>query len=134
MVEVNNLTARMIDEAFLKGIARKVLAGENDRTADLSIALVGQEKIKELNRKYRKKNKATDTLSFKYGRGGAGEIIICPSEVRKNAEKYKTSFEKELTQALIHGILHLFGYDHEKTKKEAEAMEKKQNHYLKLFF
>lgn len=127
MIEINNLTTNQIKEDFLKKIAEKALSGEKIKM-DLSVALVGQGRIRGLNKKYRKKNRVTDVLSFLYG--DSGEIVICLPEVRKNARKYGSSFEKELAKILIHGILHLLGYDHEKTEKEAEKMRKKEEYYL----
>ena len=115
MIEVNNLTADKIDEKFLKGLARKVLEGENKKV-ELSIALVGQDRIRELNRKYRKKDKATDVLSFQYG--DSGEIVLCPEIIEINAHQYRFSFKKELTRVLIHGILHILGYNHQEMKKK----------------
>lgn len=82
---------------------------------------------------------------------GLGEIVICLREVKKNAKKFApletlrakkktkdsksltgfgSTFEKELARVLIHGILHLLGYNHEKGEKEAEEMEKKEEYYL----
>jgi len=129
MIEVNNLTANPINEEFLKGVAKKVLEGENENEAEnnLSIALVGQGRIRELNKKYRKKNKVTDVLTFG---DGLNEIVICLREVKKNAKGFKSTFKKELARVLIHGILQLLGYNHEKDAKEAEKMEEKQNYYL----
>ncbi|MDP2864044.1 MAG: rRNA maturation RNase YbeY [bacterium] len=127
MIEVNNLTANPINEEFLKGVAKKVLEGENEAENNLSIALVGQGRIRELNKKYRKKNKVTDVLTFGEG---LNEIVICLREVKKNAKGFKSTFKKELARVLIHGILHLLGYNHEKDTKEAEKMEEKQNYYL----
>ena len=127
MIEINNLTANLIDEEFLKGVAKKVLEGENEAENNLSIALVGQGRIRELNKKYRKKNKVTDVLTFGEG---LNEIVICLREVKKNAKGFKSTFKKELARVLIHGILHLLGYNHEKDTKEAEKMEEKQNYYL----
>ena len=130
MIEVNNLTTNAIDEELLKMVCEKVLQGEKTKEKNLSIALVGQGRMREINKKYRKKNRATDVLSFPDN--GLGEIIICLREIKKNAKKDGFSFEKELTQVLIHGILHLLGYDHEKSEKQAKKMEEKQNYYLKL--
>jgi len=127
MIEVNNLTANPINEEFLKGVAKKVLEGENEAENNLSIALVGQGRIRELNKKYRKKNKVTDVLTFG---DGLNEIVICLREVKKNATGFKSTFKKELARVLIHGILHLLEYNHEKDAKEAEKMEEKQNYYL----
>ena len=127
MIEVNNLTANPINEEFLKAVAKKVLERENEAENNLSIALVGQGRIRELNKKYRKKNKVTDVLTFGEG---LNEIVICLREVKKNAKGFKSTFKKELARVLIHGILHLLGYNHEKDTKEAEKMEEKQNYYL----
>ena len=130
MIEVNNLTASRPDKDLLNKIAKKVLMGENKKKLGLSIALVSQVTIKELNKEYRGKNKETDVLSFRYD--DSGEIIICPVEVRKNAKRFNSTFNRELIKVLIHGILHLLGYDHEKSGTKAEKMEERQNYYLKL--
>lgn len=128
MIEINNLTDSKINENFFKKTANNVLRGEKARKISLSIAFVPKKRIKELNKRYRKKNKATDVLSFLYN--GLGEIIICPRQVKENAKRFGEGFKKELARVLIHGILHLLGYDHEKSKEEAEIMGEKQNYYL----
>ncbi len=141
MIEVNNLTRNKIDEDFLKRVAEKVLARRN---FDLSIALVDEKRIKELNKLYRKKNLAveedksssspftaarvTDVLSFDYD--DSGEIVICLSQVKKNARNFNSTFKKELARVLIHGILHLLGFNHEKNEREADKMRKKEADYL----
>ena len=107
MIEVNNLTRVPVDKKFLKKIGQKVLEKGKKEIKDLSIALVGGKKIRELNKNYRKKDKATDVLSFKYN--SWGEIIICPELVRKNAERFHSTFKEELARVLIHGISHLLG-------------------------
>ncbi|MDP1538710.1 MAG: rRNA maturation RNase YbeY [bacterium] len=132
MIEINNLTANQVDKEFLREVAKKVLISENKERLELSIVLVGQARIRELNKKYRKINKPTDVLSFNYD--NTGEIVICPSQIKENAKEYKSTYEKELAKVLIHGALHLLGYDHEKGEKEARKMEEKQKYYLKKFF
>jgi len=129
MIEVNNLTAKKINEKFFKKVSEVVFKSEKKRL-ELSIVLVGEKRIRKLNKKYRKKNRLTDVLAFSYNH--SGEIVICLEQVRKNAEKFNFNCKKELTRVLIHGILHLLGYDHEKSQKKAELMKKKQNYYLKL--
>jgi len=132
MISVNNLTKAVIDENLLKGVAKIVLKGENvGRDKELSIVLVKGAEIKNLNKKYRKKNQTTDVLSFE-GDKELGEIVICPEEVKKNAEKIGSTFKKELIFVLIHGILHLSGYDHELSKAESEKMKIKEDKYLSL--
>jgi probable rRNA maturation factor len=127
MIEINNLTNFAVDKKLLKGVAKKVLKGENREIENISIAFVSSDEIKKLNQKYRKKNKATDVLSFGKTldfKSDTAEIIICPEVVKKNKDK--------LEKMVVHGILHILGYDHEKTKKQAEEMEKKQEKYLPI--
>ena len=146
MIKVHNLTDSQIDEDFLKKIARNVLKKEgSEQKMGLSIILVSSWRIKELNKKYRKENRITDVLSFgqelnskrlkfpslpnKYFE--LGDVVICLSQVRKNAQKFNLSFKKELVLVLIHGILHLLGYNHEKSDKEARKMKEREKQYLK---
>lgn len=110
------MTKRRVDKGFLKKAAQKVLAKENKKGLEVSVALVGQKRIKELNKKYRKKDRPTDVLSFHCG--DFGEVVICPGEVRNNARKYHSTFEKELIRVLTHGIFHLLGYSHQEMKKK----------------
>ncbi len=128
MIEINNLTAVGIKKEFFKKIAKIVLEGEKQTKKELSIALVDQGRIRELNKRYRDKNRATDVLAFPGD--GLGEIVICLREVKKNAKRFSSTFEKELARVLIHGVLHLLGYDHEKDKQLAEKMKEKDQHYL----
>ncbi len=150
MIEINNLTESPVDKKFLEKIAGSILKKEKKLNKDLSIALVGSERMRELNKKYRGKNLATDVLSFQYG--DSGEVVICLPQVKKNARRFtpleitgagekdkkkksltgfNSTFKKELARVLIHGILHLLGYNHEGSLKTAKEMEKKQNYFLK---
>ena len=135
MIEINNLTSYAIDKKFLRKISEKIFKKEHIKSRlekkDLSVALVGQKRIKELNKRYRKKDRPTDVLAFKDNEN-LGEIIICLAEVRKNAKKFSSSFKKELARVLIHGVLHLLGYDHEKGGKEEKKMRKKEEYYLNI--
>ncbi len=122
MIEINNLTNSSIDENCIKKIAKIVLEKEKK---DLSIVLVGETRIKKINKKYRNKNQPTDVLAFQ----DLNEIIICVQQVRKNAKKFNLVFKEELFRVLIHGILHILGYNHKKNE-EAKKMFKKQEYYL----
>ena len=64
MIEINNLTNFTVDKKSFSQVAKKVLKGENRETETISLAFVGKEEIKKLNKKFRKKNKPTDVLSF----------------------------------------------------------------------
>ena len=131
MIEINNLTKVKVEEILIKKVVQIVLKGENKKNINLSIAFVGPSRIKNLNKKYRRKNYVTDVLAFGENGGlGLGEIVICLQEVKKNAKKYALSFEKELINCLIHGILHLLGYNHEKSEIKAKEMKRKHDYYL----
>ncbi|OGZ18680.1 MAG: rRNA maturation RNase YbeY [Candidatus Nealsonbacteria bacterium RBG_13_42_11] len=127
MIEINNLTSVFVDRKYLKKISEKVLRKEKEKK-DLSVALISPGQIKKLNKKYRKKNRPTDILSFSYD--NYAEIVICPQKVKNNAKKYHSTFKKELSRVLIHGILHLVGYEHEKNPRKKKLMEKKENYYF----
>jgi len=103
MIEVNNLTKSKIDKRFLTEVAKRVLSSEKS-DKDLSIAIVSASEIQRLNKKYRKKDKPTDVLSFDYGE--SGEVVLCPRQIRG-----------KIDQVLVHGILHILGYNHRQMKK-----------------
>ena len=95
------------------------------KPVEISIAIVGNSAIKKLNKIYRKKNRVTDVLSFsetdgeKYKFSPAsgkylGEVIICYPQARKQARLNGKKIDDEIRLLLVHGILHLLGYDHEK--------------------
>ncbi|MFH1657205.1 MAG: rRNA maturation RNase YbeY [bacterium] len=145
MIEVNNLTANSVDEESLKKIIRQVLQGEGVKEEfELSVAFVGQDRMRGINKRYRGKNRATDILSFpeskitmenfKIGPAqktrGLGEMIICLREVKKNADKEGIPFATEFNKVVIHGVLHLLGYDHEVEESEAKKMLAKEDYYL----
>ncbi len=133
MIEINNLTNFAVDKKFFTGVAKKVLKGENRVTENISIAFVSPEEIHGLNKKYRKKDKPTDVLSFEKVsdfKDELAEIIICPWVVRDNAKESKLTLKKELAKTLIHGLLHVLGYDHEISKAEEDRMIEKQDYYF----
>ena len=103
-IEIINLTKIKIEKKPLIKIAKKILAKK--KSADLSIALLTKNEIKKLNKRFRKKDKPTDVLSFKETIG-LGEIVICPALVKENAKKFKISFKEELIRVLIHGLSYL---------------------------
>lgn len=106
----------------------------------IGITFVDDKTIRELNKKYRKKDKPTDVLSFSLREGEIatdissdliGDVVISVETAIKQAGDYKHSFEEELKILLIHGILHLFGYDHIK-EKDFVIMRKKEKEVFKL--
>jgi probable rRNA maturation factor len=97
----------------------------------ISLALVSELEIKNLNRVYRHKNKVTDVLSFNIDSAAIlGEVVICLSVAKSQAEANKKSLSAELKLLTTHGILHLLGFDHEKSDAEYQKQEQMQNKIL----
>lgn len=122
--EINNLTKGKVDRRFLEKVAKqtlKILSFDKLRIKEISLVIIGEAKIKELNKKYRKKNRVTDVLAFDYG-----EIFICLPQAKRQAKQIGHSLKKELAILLIHGILHLAGYDDER-KRDYNKIVKKQD-------
>jgi probable rRNA maturation factor len=108
------------------GIIHKILTLlERPIVNELSIALVNDKEIQFLNKKFRDKNKATNVLSFP-SNGPApilGEIILSYETLQKEAEELLIPFKHHLIHMLVHGFLHLQGFDHQ-TDEDAAVMEK----------
>ena len=102
---------------------RKILHALNrlDDFREISIAIVDDATMRTLNRKFRRKNKTTDVLTFP---GEAScEIVISIDQARRQAAQEKHSVATELRYLLLHGILHGLGYDHESDEGEMDALE-----------
>jgi probable rRNA maturation factor len=112
----------------LKKIAKRLLDVLDQRQAELSVALVGDKEMRPLNARYRKKNKTTDVLSFPADgamplkRALLGDVIISVEQARRQAKERNNSLKSEMVTLLIHGILHLLGYDHERSRRRAKVM------------
>lgn len=127
-LEINNLTPDKIDKKFLKEFAERILKFVKIKIPEISLVLVCDARMKSLNKKYRKKNKVTDVLAFDYG-----EIIICLPQARRQAKELEHPLKDELKILLIHGILHLAGFDDE-TKAGYKKMMAAQEKIFKSIF
>jgi probable rRNA maturation factor len=95
---------------------------------ELTIVFLSSAEIKKINNQFRKKNKATDILSFSgIDDESLGELLLCTDILKKQALAQKHSLKNEITYMLIHGLLHLLGYDHEVSLKEEKIMFKLQD-------
>jgi len=133
MIEINNLTNFAVDKKFFLGVAKKVLKGENRGMEHVSVAFVSPQEMQKLNKKYRHKDKPTDVLSFEKVsdfKDEHSEVVICPFVVRDMAKDSLLPLKKELAKTLIHGMLHVLGYDHERSKKDEEIMQQKEQVYF----
>lgn len=107
-------------------------------TAELTIRIVDKTEMTELNNTYRQKNKPTNVLSFPFERPAEladeipllGDIVICAAVIVEEAHAQQKTLEAHWAHMVVHGILHLLGYDHEQTE-DAEIMEAEEIHILK---
>lgn len=105
---------------------------------ELGVTLVSDEKIAGLNHHYRNRNRPTDVLAFSMREGDFGElhdyllgdVVISIETAHRQAAERRHSPEEELCILLVHGILHLFGYDHEQPGPAAREMRKKERDLL----
>lgn len=101
-------------------IQKKILNSKRTRKK-LVIVFVSALEMKKLNKKYLKKDKPTDILSFSpIEEDSFGELALCVEEIKKRAREL--SFEEEMSYLLLHGLLHLLGYHHEKGGAEEKKM------------
>ncbi|CAN5519839.1 rRNA maturation RNase YbeY [soil metagenome] len=127
-----------IDEARLSALARHVLDAEKvDDEAELSILVIDGEHMRKLNSRFAKNDYATDVLAFPMLEGDedstmVGDVVLCPDVAKANAEKLDHSLERELEVLVVHGTLHLLGYDH-KGASDKERMDKRVSEVLDEF-
>lgn len=111
------------------------LAAESEikKLGDISVVFCSDNYILEVNQKYLSHDYYTDIITFDYCEGDtlSGDLIISIDSVRENAVEYKTTFEDELNRVIIHGLLHLVGYD-DHTEEDIAEMRKKENYYLSI--
>jgi probable rRNA maturation factor len=102
-----------IEKALIPFIERK------EGPDKINLVLVNNDFIQKLNSKFRNINQATDVLSFNYGKNeNQGEVYVSAQYLKNNVSKLKTPLSFLVNQAIVHGMLHLFGYDHQNEKEE----------------
>ena len=151
---MNNITVEYENPSYRKLITKKdtiafvnaVLDTLKTDNVQLSVTFVGKDTIHSLNRQYRSIDRPTDILSFacednpdgfdfivKSRRKNIGDMLICPEVMTENADTFKVSQGEELHRLLVHGTMHLCGYDH-KTNDFSEPMLVKQEKILKKLY
>lgn len=117
---------------ILRRVAQSVLELAGYPSADVSLILVGKSRMQRLNRTYRKRDYATDVLAFPMQDASqlpvafVGDVVICVPVALSQASRFGNTTDGELLRLLIHGTLHLVGYDHETTEREAKRMRRKE--------
>ena len=111
MVEAINRAKAKIDLKLVENVAEKFLQAYKIKKKEVSIAFVGDSTIKKLNREYRHQDKITDVLSFTGEGDFLGEIIIDYAQIKRQAKEFGKKINEELVFILVHGLLHLIGYN-----------------------
>lgn len=138
----NNQDQHPVDAAEFQSQIGKVLEKLSETECELSLLLTDDVEIQELNRTYRDLDKATDVLSFpqdedavnENGEALLGDVVISVETAARQAEEHHLSFNEELILLAIHGILHLLGYDHERSPQDARIMQDKTQVVFETLF
>ncbi|OGP23824.1 MAG: rRNA maturation RNase YbeY [Deltaproteobacteria bacterium GWC2_56_8] len=117
--------------AKIRKISESALRGLGYGDCELSILITGNDGIRALNKEYRKIDKATDVLSFPMeDTEMLGDIVISYEKTLSQAKEFGVTVDEELGRLLVHGLLHLLGYDHVKGGRQAQLMRKKEGEVL----
>jgi probable rRNA maturation factor len=128
-----------LEESWLQSVAAQVLvAQEADASVEMGLVIATQERVRQLNKSYRGKDEPTDVLAFSAmeeigadfppfvqppdGVLHLGEVIISYPQAVAQAEEHQHSIKREIAILIIHGILHLLGYEHNKPELERQMM------------
>jgi probable rRNA maturation factor len=127
MVEVVNRQRRVkLDTNAWATFAERALEVIGNSGSSVTIAFVSDKNIQKLNREFRRVDKATDVLSFPADEpDNLGDVAISVETAAKQAEENGLSFDDEIAQLILHGLLHLSGYDHETDNGEMNRLELK---------
>ena len=133
---VNRQRLTKIDKHRAAELARAVLKSIGSAEATLTITFIRDRLMRQLNREYRGLDKPTDVLSFAYHENSdefaagemaahLGDVVISVETAARYAQEFGLAFERELEHLVIHGTLHLAGYDHETDNGEMQRLERK---------
>lgn len=141
----SRLRRTSILQPAIESVALNILAAAGEPGAELSLDLVGDHRMRRLNREYRGRDTPTDVLAFpmreastrvthdalRVTSGMLGDVVISVPTAARQATAHGHSVEHELAVLLVHGILHLCGYDHERGEREGRRMRRKEQAILK---
>lgn len=120
----------------IRNLVERILSAAGESKATLSIEFIGDRRMRRLNAQYRGRDMTTDVLAFAMREAPGphsvllGDVVISVPRAAKQAAEHGHPVERELAVLLIHGILHLLGYDHERSAAEARRMRRKERALL----
>ena len=130
---VSGYTPRWMDDAWRRRVQRAA-AGVGRRSDAVNLVFVDDREIRRLNRRYRRKDKPTDVLSFGYEAGPGddvvGEVFVSLPTLVRDAKRLKLPAQHHAVRIVVHGLLHVAGYDHE-SERDAARMERRERMALK---
>lgn len=135
-LSVFNHTKTKLGKRAIHKIVCKLKKELNLTVADLEINFVDKNLIHSINKEYLNHDYSTDIITFNYSKDNSileGEIFISLDDAEENAKKFKVLFENEITRLVIHGILHMIGYD-DIEPAEKRKMKKEENRLLNLIW
>jgi probable rRNA maturation factor len=130
--------AKKLNAAWIKKVVARTLRAEKAKRRSVSVLLTNDRAIRKINREYLKHDTATDVIAFGSGPGTRvpaesdhlGDVVVSVQTARAVSKELKIPFCEELARYLVHGTLHLLGYDDE-AKKDKMRMEARQEHILR---
>ncbi len=131
------LTRVRVRQSALRRLAERVLVAVGEKQSELSIDLVADGRMRRLNRQYRKKDRTTDVLAFAMRESASpvsallGDVVISVPTAQRQAKEGGRALSEELAWLLVHGVLHLCGYDHERSDAEARRMKRREQAVLR---
>ncbi|MBI3805538.1 MAG: rRNA maturation RNase YbeY [Nitrospirae bacterium] len=138
----NKQRTHRINQRNISKWLRQILLLQKCEKAEIGVIFVNDRQIRTYNRDYRRKDKPTDVLSFsmREGMGGAlhpeflGDVMISLERSAEEASMYGRAPNEQLLILLIHGVLHLLGYDHERSSQEARRMQRREHLLFKRIY
>ncbi|MGE0643635.1 MAG: rRNA maturation RNase YbeY [Nitrospira sp.] len=137
-----SLVRPIVRQSSVMLLAQRILVAVGEAKSELSVALIGDARIRRLNREYRKLDRATDVLAFSMREAPMpsgcpattmlGDVVISMPTAIRQAREAGRSIDAELAMLLIHGVLHLCGYDHERSAREAAKMSRLERKVLQI--
>ncbi len=131
-----HVTRASVRRVTVRRVTLALLARLGQADDDVGIGFIGDTRMRRLNRVYRKRDRTTDVLAFAYREAPAGvasplgDVVISMPAAQRQARASRCSLNEEVLRLLVHGVLHLVGYDHERGERQARLMRRKEAELL----
>ena len=141
MIEIVNRQRKVpVDPEKWQHFTSRALKATPAEAASVTIAFISDRQMRELNRQWRGKTGTTDVLSFPAGEdefanpagSNLGDVVISAEQAARQAKEHELTLDEEIAQLILHGLLHLCGYDHETDDGEMNRLELKLRKKLRI--